>query len=282
MRPNLVIIGATKCGTSSLHQYLACHPQVFMSEPKELRFFTKHWEKGVEWYEAQFPVDAPVRGESSPQYTVYPRNAAAPARMHEVVPGARLIYMVRDPVERVISDYLERLGQFREHRELESILTDFESSPHAQQQYISPSKYWLQLEQYLKFYPPDQILVLTLDDLRSRKLDTLRSAFRFLRVDEHFRDDAFDRVWNESSVKRRMSWFGRLVYPHGLRRALHDDRVPYQIVRAFKAVVRATGRPIERPRLSEDLERRLTGCFRDDVAQLRAFTSNTFAGWRTY
>jgi hypothetical protein len=282
MRPNLIIIGATKCGTSSLHHYLARHPQIFMSKPKELRFFTKHWNKGVAWYESHFGVDTPIRGESSPQYTVYPKNAGVPARMHSVVPDARLIYMVRDPVERVVADYLERLGQFREHRELESILANFESCIHAQRQYINPSRYWFQIDQYLEFYPAKQILVVALEDLRTRRADTLRHIFRFLHVDETFRDQAFDRVWNDSTSKRRMSSFGRIVYPNRLRQALHHEWVPYPITRVFKALVHATGKPVERPRLSADLERRLADCFRDDVSRLRGFTGATFPDWRAY
>lgn len=282
MRPNLIIIGATKCGTSSLHQYLACHPQIFMSEPKELRFFTKHWDKGIQWYERHFPVDAPVRGESSPQYTVYPSNPDVPARMHAVVPDARLIYLVRDPIDRLISDYLERLGQFREHRDLESILVNFESDSHALRQYINPSRYWFQLEQYLKFYSRDRILVLSLDDLRKQRLETLRQVFRFVDVDEGFCHKAFSRVWNESSSKSRKSWFGRIVYPDRLRRALHHPAVPYPVVRAVKAVVRATGEPIERPRLSAELEQRLVDSFRQDVAALTAFAGRQFAEWRSY
>jgi hypothetical protein len=282
MRPNAIIIGAMKCGTSSLHRYLQVHPQIFMSTPKELRFFTKHWKKGIGWYESKFDTDRAVRGESSPQYTQYPRHPDVPARMHSVVPDARLIYLVRDPIDRVVSHYLERLGQLREHRELSSLLTDFESDKHAQMQYINPSKYWQQIERYLKFYPADRILVLALEDLQKRRLETLRQVFRFLAIDDSFWHESFDKVWNESSVKRRASWVGELIYPPWLHRTLHRRNVPRPIVDGFQGLVRAIGKPIERPKLSPAVEARMIDCFRSDVESLRAFTGKSFADWRQY
>ena len=93
MLPNLVVIGAERCGTSSLHRYLGSHPQVFMSRKKELNFFVaeREWRRGRRWYERQFPTDAPVRGESSPAYTAYPVFSGVPARLAALVPDAKLL-----------------------------------------------------------------------------------------------------------------------------------------------------------------------------------------------
>jgi hypothetical protein len=107
--PSLIVIGAQKCGTSSLHAYLDAHPEIAMSTPKELDFFGgpgfANWERGVDWYRAQFDPEAPVRGESSPSYTAYPFVVGTPERIHALVPGAKLIYMVRDPIERLLSQW---------------------------------------------------------------------------------------------------------------------------------------------------------------------------------
>ena len=108
MLPNLIIIGAMKCGTSALHQYLDQHPDIAMSKEKELDFFIedRNWRKGLDWYRSMFPDSGVVRGEASPDYTHYPAIPGVPERMHTVVPGAKLIYMVRDPVERMLSQYM--------------------------------------------------------------------------------------------------------------------------------------------------------------------------------
>src|SRR5919106_4193832 len=97
--PTFVIIGAQKCGTTALHSYLSRHPEVSMSRPKELDFFVEgaNWEKGVDWYRSRFDGAAKARGESSPNYTAHPMLAGVPERMAELVPDAKLIFMVRDP-----------------------------------------------------------------------------------------------------------------------------------------------------------------------------------------
>src|SRR5207244_9201435 len=105
--PNLVSIGASRCGTTSLHRYLDLHPDIAMSKTKELNFFVeeRNWQRGVAWYEREFSDSAPVRGEASPHYTAFPRYRGVAGRMARVVPEARLVYLVRDPIDRAISAY---------------------------------------------------------------------------------------------------------------------------------------------------------------------------------
>jgi hypothetical protein len=145
--PNLIVIGSAKCGTTGLHRYLDLHPEIAMAAAKELDFFagTQNWQRGVEWYESQFRP-ATVRGETSPSYTQYPRVAGVPARMAQVVPSARLVYIVRDPIERTISAYRFRrwiIGG--ERREIDQALASFE-----QKSSLDSSRYAFQLEQYLE------------------------------------------------------------------------------------------------------------------------------------
>ena len=100
MLPNFIIIGAGKCGTSALYYYLHHHPEVQMSRVKELRFFNgEKWNQGLGWYESNWDgSSAPVRGEASPGYTTYPEPSDTATRMHDVIPDAKLIYLVRDPI----------------------------------------------------------------------------------------------------------------------------------------------------------------------------------------
>lgn len=152
--PNLIVIGAMKCGTTALHRYLDLHPEVAMSEPKELNFFfgperlderdepaarsAGNWHRGVGWYAMQFRP-APVRGEASPGYTS-PSFPEAAERMARVVPEARLVYAVRDPVARAVSQYLHHRADGTERRPIEEALLDPAS------QYLARSLYHERLE----------------------------------------------------------------------------------------------------------------------------------------
>ncbi len=96
MLPNLIIIGAQKCATTSLHYYLSLHPHIFMSREKELNFFIfeRNSHKGIEWYKSNFVIKANISGESSPDCTNYPFFDGVPERMYSVVPKAKLIYII--------------------------------------------------------------------------------------------------------------------------------------------------------------------------------------------
>lgn len=110
MRPDFIIIGAMKCATTTLHEQLAAQPGVFMSKPKEPCFFSDDdvWSRGIGWYESLFR-DAPVNaicGESSTHYTKLPTYPKTIDRVRSLLPDVRLIYVMRHPVERLISHFV--------------------------------------------------------------------------------------------------------------------------------------------------------------------------------
>ena len=152
MLPNLIVIGGAKCGTTSLHHYLGLHPDIYMSHPKELEFFIEDsgWRRGVPWYETKFPSDKEaIRGEATPIYTRYPVYPGVPARMHSVIPDAKLIYIVRDPMERMMSQLVDDFSSFAHiYQDLQSALLPFDTSP-----FVASSLQCFQLEQYLPYYP---------------------------------------------------------------------------------------------------------------------------------
>ncbi|GGL07950.1 sulfotransferase family protein [Mangrovihabitans endophyticus] len=103
--PEFLIIGAQRCGTTSLYHYLSAHPDVRAATGKELQYFSLHHRRGLRWYRAHFPVRPPhVRAfEASPYYLFDPD---VPARAAAALPQARFVALVRDPVERAYSHYL--------------------------------------------------------------------------------------------------------------------------------------------------------------------------------
>ena len=113
-----------KCGTTSLYRYLALHPQIAMSQRKELDFFKTDadFAKGLEWYSAQFPDDSGVRGEASPNYSKFHIFPGVPDRMRSVLPDIKLIYLVRNPVERAVSHYMHSVhGGLFESRPISAV-----------------------------------------------------------------------------------------------------------------------------------------------------------------
>ncbi|HEV2865639.1 MAG TPA: sulfotransferase [Allosphingosinicella sp.] len=272
MLPNLIVIGAQKCATSSLHQYLAAHPDIFMSQRKELNFFVaeKEWPQGLDWYRAHFPEAAKVRGESSPNYTTYPFFAGVAERMHAALPDARLIYVVRDPIERMLSQYAHAVERYNLKRPAGEVLLDPEGV------YQARSRYFLQLQEYLRFYDKSAIMVVEYEALAADRPAMLRRIFEFLGVDPDFTSPAFDQVYHSSAEKRRLNPLGS-----AMRKAYHSARrlLPAAGRLARLRQSKLLSRKVERPLLSESERARLREHLADDVAQLRAFTGLGLESW---
>ncbi len=271
--PDFVIIGAMKCGTTSLYDYLNLHPEVSMSHPKELNFFTQHqrWRLGVDWYKDRFaPKDeacaARVRGEASPNYTRHPLFPGVPERMCQVVPNAKLIYCVRDPVSRAMSHYVHDYSIGEQDRPFaEAVLDEKEA-------YLWCSRYFHQLEQYLKVYDASQIKVVVLEDMKEKPYETLGEVFAFLGVDPSYRDERFRSSSGTmpSAKARRRNFVKSWMRRNGVRGMYWLERnLPWVL-----------GRPIKQPEINEELHRKLLGALEDDTQAFRALTGLELPCWR--
>jgi Sulfotransferase family len=180
--PTFVVIGAMKAGTVSLSHYLDQHPDVFLGHGDrfgEPNFFIaeRTWGRGVGWYESLFADagGAAAVGECSPSYTMAPLFEGVPGRMAQVVPNARLIYLVREPVARMQSMYLHQVSAGRERRRPEAALLD--------DRYLTPSQYGFQLAAFLDHFDREQLLVIASEVLRDRPREALTAVFAHLGVD---------------------------------------------------------------------------------------------------
>jgi hypothetical protein len=274
--PNLIIIGAAKCGTTSLHYYLGLHPQIAMSKEKELNFFIRelNWDKGIEGYRSNFTGQYVIHGESSPSYTAYPSYKGVSERMYSVVPEAKLIFILRDPIERIISGYIQRYSDGYENRRIEDILKDLDIT----NRYLSHSMYYLQLSQYLDYFPRSNILIVIMEDLHRNRQSTLQKIFKFLNVDETFYSQKFLKIKHSSIVKKRKNSIGMFL------KQLSETPLAKKFSVEFRRNIGrilylpfSTG--IERPVLNDDLKEKLIDYLKDDIDRLRQYTGCDFKDW---
>lgn len=206
MLPDFIVIGAMKTGTTSLFHYLRDHPQVFMPWRKELHFFSHdaNWERGVSWYEDQFANASPGQrvGEASPSYSKCHLFPATSDRLAEVIPKARIIYLVRDPVTRLQSQYLDMLKYATETRSITKAVATYDD-------YIHTSCYGMQLEPYVKKFGTERILVETSERLRADPISVVKRVLRFLDVDPAAMPRLKPIEANRSADKRIPSRLGR-------------------------------------------------------------------------
>jgi len=258
MLPNLLIIGAQKCGTTSLHAYLDRHPDVYMAAEKELDFFIadRAWRNGPDWYAGRFRDDAVVRGEASPNYTGWPVWDGVPERAARVVPDARLVYVVRDPLERIESHYLQRRLEDGERGDIAAAIGDVDDP---QNLFVARSRYATQLECWLEHFPQERVLVLPAEDLRDRRSDAVAAVLAHVGLDGRVDPEALQTEHHRSQDKGELP---RLlgVLPARLRR-----RVP--------------GHPVDRQRLPGALRERLVELLAPEAQRLRALTGLRFEEW---
>lgn len=182
-KPNLFIIGAMKSGTTSLHNYLNAHPDIAMSEEKEPGYFVDELglHKGEQWYCNLFESEKKYRyrGESSTHYTKLPLYRGVPERIFRFNPDARLIYIMRDPFERVISHYWHALRDIHHGGETRSLLNAVRERP----DYLAFSNYEAQLAPYLDRFGREAIYTLTFESLRQDPNKEVNRIFAWLQLD---------------------------------------------------------------------------------------------------
>jgi hypothetical protein len=267
--PNLVVIGGLKCGTTSLHHYLGLHPEIGMSRPKELNFFVEelNWDLGEDWYANHFSAADNVRGETSPHYTNEPRFTGVAERVARVLGAeAKVVYMVRNPIDRLLSHYLHNVGGGYEERPMEEALGDTESA------YVQRSLYARQAEPYLEHLGSERIAFVTREELRDRRAETMRNLFGFLGVEAGFTSPQFEREWETGSAKGGGGFrlMDRAVRLPGLRSLDRNfDRLPERWRWVVERIVHDPGSgEAPKPELPAGLRARLVEVFRPDVERL--------------
>jgi hypothetical protein len=201
--PDFLIIGAQKAATTSLYAYLAQHPQILRSRPKEIFFFdggdnpqVNTYLKGEAWYRSHFPLqkklaNGSVTFEAS---TTYLFNPLVPERIHLMLPQVKLIALLRDPTERAISHYFHEKRKGKETLPLKEALAaeegrlagikgNYKSEEFMCHAYKTRGLYCEQIQRFLNVFPKEQMLILNNDDFASNPDKTLQEIFEFTGVD---------------------------------------------------------------------------------------------------
>ena len=200
-RPDFLVIGAQKAGTTALYAYLRWHPGITGPSWKEVSFFDRHWWRGEAWYRGQFPLRSRGKlvGEASPSYLFHP---LAPERARVMVPDAKLVALLREPVARAYSQYQHEVSLGREPLSFEDAIAAEEGRTAGEAErlvadpkafsrawwdhtYVARGRYAEQLERWLAVFPREQLLVVRTEDLGERPAETYASILSFLDAAPH-------------------------------------------------------------------------------------------------
>jgi len=279
--PDFLIIGAMKSGTTSLHDYLGKHPEIYTSEPKEIHYFMDENfnTHSLDWYKSLFITEKKIAGTSPQNYTKCHRPAVkiVPERIFKYMPNVKLIYIVRDPVKRIVSHYTEaQSGGYAPKKKLNAFLNDFKNN-----HYVQTSMYYYQISQYLKFFKKEQILIVKSENLLNNRLKTLNEVFRFLSVKEITDSSIFEYEKNIGLSKQKKSNIGELLFNSDktkfIRRVLprkFKDRLKNRSI-----VKNISFNSVKPEQLDIETERKIRNYLLPDIKKLETFSGINFKDW---
>lgn len=295
-RPNFLIIGSAKCGTTSLASILAGHPDCCFAHPKEASFFqdtvncqvNQNYAKGLDCYEQFFKHYQGEKsvGEGTPSYSDRTPSPGTAARIYKFDPGMKIIYMLRDPLERQVSAwrmfYLLASGETRPSiREHAWALRGFDYWMREQESVFQwdECRYQYQLEAYLNYFPLNQVHLSILEDWNTNKECEVESALRFLNLDPHALPKDVHETPNRNSdrivirpsvAKLRKHAMARQIastVPKALRRWAHE-----KITKVSVALPEAT--------LSDDVRSRFISYVKSDCSSILKLLNRDVSIWK--
>lgn len=264
---DFMLIGAMKCGTTSLASLLASHEDICFSQPKEPNFFIRpDWKSNTDNYHKLFSnMHAKLWGEGSTSYTKFPRMTPfdIAKRIHSYNPEIKLIYIIRDPLERIISHYRDIYT--RGHEKL-----SFDQAVTTKAHYINLSRYYMQLLPYLEVFGKERILILTLKELND-ELETVRQTLGdFLNItSEKFTVDPEHANKSDFKHDYRVDKFLGNPKLNPIKKII-PPKIRTSISRE---IISVTSKPvIEKPVVSHQIVEYVTRATNSDIESIEALT----------
>jgi hypothetical protein len=264
-RPDFVVIGAMKCATTTLHVQLGRQPGLFMSRLKEPNFFSddEQYARGFGWYESLFRDAAAgdVRGESSTHYTKLPTHPRTVERLATALPDAKFVYVMRHPIDRLLSHYVHEQTAGRAGLDLAAAIDALPGL-------VAYGRYSVQLRPFLETFGPERVLPVFFHRLVTHPQAELERIGRFVGYRGRPRWDTSMKPLNVGSERLRRSALRDLLVTAPVLTPLRTRLVPRPWTEPLKVLWRANAR---QPSLSRELERPLRDVFDADLARLGAW-----------
>ena len=293
--PNFLVIGVTKAGTTALYHHLKAHPEVYMSPVKEPDFFSYEGKRRgpsfrrdasiirLEDYCALFEGvrDEKAIGEASPRYIYSP---VAPVRIQELIPEARLIVLLRHPVERAYSHYMMMMNSSAFNynpfvpffREKAQSLETWSQQPLACYGFRH-SFYHDCLQRYFDRFPGDQICIHLFDDYVTEPRSVLSDIYRFIGVEEGFVPDLETRYNPTFGIPKSKVLHKTVMRPNRVK-ALAKKLIPATVTRKVSGRILKRIRT-EKPALSKEIRREFVAVYREDILKVQDLIGRDLSRW---
>ncbi|MEE9429061.1 MAG: sulfotransferase [Paracoccaceae bacterium] len=259
--PDFMIIGSMKCGTSTLQRQLVAQSGIFMTAPKEPSFFSddRIYAKGFGWYSSLFSdaASGDLKGEASTHYTKLPTYPKTLDRMKAVLKSPKIIYIIRNPIERAMSHFIHEWTESRMDNDLIKALN-------THPELVEYGRYAMQITPFINQFGAENVLLSSLEQLKSRPEDELQKIARFIGLEHTVRWDDGIGVQNVSSERTRRFLFQGLLIDNAPARMLRQTLIP----KSVRNKIRQQRSIKKLPELPNELRNKLEKVFLKDRESL--------------
>lgn len=289
MLPNFLVVGGQKCGTTSLHEYLSLHPDIYLPSVKETHFFAdpKKYENGIEYYEKEYFSDwkgEPAVGEVDPDY-IYIPDALERIRQHLDVKNLKIVLLVRNPVDRAFSHYLMTYRRGVEKESFENaiqlehkrIKKGFYEREHFS--YLDRGFYGRDVERFLNVFPSHNVMVLDAYEFRNNTLGCIRNVLDFIGVDAAYKSDILDKRFHEATVPRIVG-LSRWLASKDRKKDYIKRLIPSETIRKkLRYLLLKINSKRNDINLSEETRNKVKHIYAEDIRHLEEQTGMRFSHW---
>ncbi len=275
MKVDFMIIGAAKCGTTSLANGLSDHPEVCFSEEKEPEFFSAHtdWAKKLNGYHALYkPYNGQKLGEGSTNYTMHPEFPNTHKRLHEYNPNLKLIYIMRDPIKRMESHFAHNYVRGRIEKPMEEEVLGNPS-------FITRSSYHMQISPYIEQFGRENVLLIVFEEYVRNPKEAFIQMATFIGLDTNYYEQKEDYSQKNQTANRKIlvdGGKGKIFKPLKKIRRF----IPESIVNAG---LRLFGSSIEKnPEFPETLKAELYRKIKGEVEKTEKLLGKKLSVWKKY
>lgn len=295
-KPNFVIPGAGRSGTTALSTYLQQHPDIFIPHQKEPNYFCKKYDLGTDWYLGLFYKEyregnylksfvydrlydywggESAVGEAS---TAYLNCEECPRRMHDFNPDFKLIFLLRNPIERAFSNYKKEVQELGIEKPFGEMI---EERGERARKYLEYGLYFRNISDFLKYFSMDQMLFVLFEDFVEEPGEELTRILEFLEVDPHFdfRTKEISKNPSRMPISTRLQ---RFISTH-LRAEVDEGlckRASLYFLRSFLNWLNHLVEMKETPQIGPEVRKELVKYFRDDIVKLESLLDRDLGHWR--
>ncbi len=289
--PDIYIIGAQKYGTTTLYDWLSQHPQIY-GHPlaKDYPYFSNDnsFHGGTDQFYS-FVKNIPdnclsLGGDANAMYSI-----SAIERMQRIIPSAKLIAILRNPIDRAYSAYMHAIERAMETRDFEEAINDelcgfyYDPLDRLRRDYLQHGLYAKQIKNLLHYFPKDQIKIIIFEELREKPHNILKNVFKFIGVNNDFIPNMI--IHNETQGGYRSKWLARLTYAHQSTQTIRNvikTLVPFHIRTTFRKKLIAFNRvKAVKPSFPANLRPILQEYYSNEITTLECLLNKEIIAWHT-